>query len=88
MKISKIFLFFLLAGSTFLNAQNADRKFVSVIQKNATVEIKTNDGVYQIKPYSEKIVETTFIPNGEAYNPNSHAVVLNPENLQFKISEK
>ncbi|MFO7674547.1 MAG: glycoside hydrolase family 31 protein, partial [Lutibacter sp.] len=88
MKISIIFLFFLLAGSTFLNAQNADRKFVSVMQKNAIIEIKTNDGVFQIKPYSEKIVETTFIPNGEVYNPNSHAVVLNPENLQFKVSEK
>ncbi len=87
MKLSKIFLFFLLAGSSFLHAQNADRKFVSLNQKNATVEIKTNDGVFQIKPYSTKIVETSFIPNGEVYNANSHAVVLKPENRQFKVSE-
>ena len=87
MKLTKIFLFFLLAGSTFLNAQNADRKFVSLNQKNVVVEVKTNDGVFQIKPYSTKIVETSFIPNGEVYNPNSHAVVLKPENLVFKITE-
>jgi len=71
-----------------LNAQNADRKFVSIIKKNAIVEIKTNDGYYQIKPYSAKIVETSFIPNGEVYNPNSHAVVLKPENMSFNMTEK
>ncbi|PKP28243.1 MAG: glycosyl hydrolase, partial [Bacteroidetes bacterium HGW-Bacteroidetes-18] len=87
MKASKLFLIFLIAGSSFLNAQNADRKFVSVSQKNGIIELKTNDGAYQIKPYSTKIVETTFIPNGEVYNSNSHAVVLKPENLEFKISE-
>jgi alpha-glucosidase (family GH31 glycosyl hydrolase) len=87
MKLSKIFLFFLVAGSSFLNAQNANRKFVSLNQKNAIVEISTNDGTYQIKPYSAKIVETSFIPNGEVYNPNSHAVVLKPENMAFKVTE-
>lgn len=87
MKLLKLFLFFLIAGSTFLYAQNTDRKFVSLNQKNAIIEIKTNDGIFQIKPYSDKIVETTFIPNGEVYNANSHAVVLNPENLVFKVSE-
>ncbi len=88
MRVLKLFLIFLLAGSSFLNAQNADRKFISVSQKNAVVEVKTNDGSYQIKPYSAKIVETSFIPNGEVYNPNSHAVVLNPENTEFNITEK
>ncbi len=87
MKLAKIFLLFLIAGSSFLNAQNANRKFVSLNQKNAIIEIKTNDGVFQIKPYSIKIVETSFIPNGEVYNPNSHAVVLEPENVTFKVTE-
>ncbi|MHB1147638.1 MAG: glycoside hydrolase family 31 protein [Lutibacter sp.] len=88
MKLLKLTLIFLVAGGSFLNAQNADRKFVSLNQKNAIVEIKTNDGVFQIKSYSTKIVETTFIPNGEVYNPNSHAVVLKPENMEFKVREK
>lgn len=88
MKLSKIFLFFLLAGSSFLYAQNAERKFVSLNQKKNLIEIKTNDGAYQIKPYSDKIMETAFIPNGEFYNPNSHAVVLSPENAEFIVTEK
>ena len=88
MKLLKLTIVFFIAGSSFLQAQNSERKFVSLNQKNAIIEIKTNDGFYQIKPYSEKIVETTFIPNGEVYNPNSHAVVLKPENVAFKIAEK
>lgn len=88
MKLLKLTLIFLFAGSSFLYAQNADRKFVSLNQKNALIEIKTNDGSYQLKLYSAKIVETAFIPNGKVYNPNSHAVVLEPENLEFKVTEK
>ncbi|NEW79445.1 MAG: DUF4968 domain-containing protein [Gelidibacter sp.] len=87
MKLLKLTLIFLVAGGAFLNAQNADRKFVSIQQKNTIIELKTNDGFYQIKPYSTKIVETSFIPNGEVYNSNSHAVVLKPENVAFKVTE-
>src|SRR5680860_253931 len=88
MKLFKLSLFFLIAGCSFLNAQNADRKFVSLDQKNEVIEIKTNDGFYQIKPYSTKILETSFIPKGEVYDPNSHAVILEPENVEFSVSYK
>jgi len=88
MKLFKLSLFFLIAGCSFLNAQNTDRKYVSITQKKSTVEIKTNDGYYQIKPYSTKIIETSFIPNGEVYDPNSHAVVLEPENVEYNVVEK
>jgi len=87
MKLFKLSLFFLIAGYSFVNAQNADRKFVSVTQKDSIVEIKTNDGAYQIKPYSTKIIETSFIPKGEVYDPNSHAVVLKPEKVEFSLVE-
>lgn len=60
-------------------AQNASRKYLSHSWKNSTLEIKVSDGAYLIKPYSDKIVETSFIPNGETFNPNSHAVVKPPE---------
>jgi len=88
MKLFKLSLFFLIAGCSFLNAQNADRKYVSITQKNSIVEIKTNDGYYLIKPYSTKIIETSFVPNGEVYDPNSHAVVLEPENVEYRVVEK
>ncbi len=88
MKLFKLSLFFLIAGCSILNAQNADRKYVSITQKNSIVEIKTNDGYYRIKPYSTKIIETSFIPKGEVYDPNSYAVVLEPENVEYSVVEK
>lgn len=59
-------------------SQNPNRKFESVNFKNDVLEIKVNDGVYRITPYNNTIVETTFIPNGESFDSNSHAVVLKP----------
>ena len=76
----------LLLITTFSFAQNANRKYISHTWKNNILEIKTNDGEYLINPYSDRIIETSFIPNGETFNPNSHAVVLKPnvENLAFR----
>jgi len=67
-----------LATSTFAFAQNAERQFKGVTQNGNTLEIATADGRYLIKPYSSAIVETTFIPNGERFEPASHAVILAP----------
>ena len=55
--------------------------------KNNVLEIKVNDGVYRIVPYSTSIMETTFIPTGETFNENSHAVVLKPETIKAEILE-
>ncbi|MDN3678106.1 glycoside hydrolase family 31 protein [Flavobacterium paronense] len=73
----KLLLLLLLTTISF--AQNATRKYISHSWKNNILEIKTTDGAYLIKPYSDKIVETSFIPNGETFNPNSQAVVKTPE---------
>ncbi|WP_250433191.1 TIM-barrel domain-containing protein [Hanstruepera flava] len=55
-----------------------ERDFLSAtITKNNELQIVVSDGKYITKFYSPKIVETTFLPNGEKHNPNSHAVVLN-----------
>jgi len=75
--MKKILLLLFITSLSF--AQNANRKFESFKETNNTLEIKTSDGIYLIKPYSDKIVETSFIPNGETFNPNSHAVVLVPK---------
>ncbi|WP_291102351.1 MULTISPECIES: TIM-barrel domain-containing protein [unclassified Flavobacterium] len=81
----KIFLLLFLTSISF--AQNTDRKFLNFKEIDGTLEIKTSDGLYLIKPYSEKIVETSFIPNGETFNPISHAVVLIPKTGISKVSE-
>ena len=59
-------------------AQNADRKFDSVAQHSNHLELRTSDGRYLITPYSSAIVETTFIPDGQQFDPASHAVVMAP----------
>jgi oligosaccharide 4-alpha-D-glucosyltransferase len=72
-------LFFLLFISSISFAQNANRKFESFKEVKNTLEIKTSDGKYIIKAYSEKIMETSFVPKSEVYNPMSEAVVLSPK---------
>jgi oligosaccharide 4-alpha-D-glucosyltransferase len=83
--MKKIILFLLI--SSFLSAQNANRKFENYKVGNNILEIKTSDGQYFIKPYSDKIVETTFLPTGESLNVNSHAVVLATGKITFKLKQ-
>lgn len=83
--MKKIILFLLISSFSF--AQNANRKFENYKVVQNTLEIKTSDGQYFIKPYSDKIIETTFLPIGENLNSNSHAVVLTPAKTVFKIKQ-
>ncbi len=71
-KMRKLLLLLLISTISF--AQNANRKYISHSFKNNILEIKTSDGQYRIKPLSNNIVETSFIPNNETYNPDSHTV--------------
>lgn len=88
MRPIKIFIVFFFVGFLTLQAQNNQRNYLSFDSNHTTIKITTNDGFYLIKPYSDKIVETSFIPNGETFNPQSHAVVLNPNGIKFSIKEK
>ncbi|TRX29074.1 DUF5110 domain-containing protein [Flavobacterium franklandianum] len=89
-------LFFLLFITSLSFAQNVNRKFESFKEVNNALEINTSDGQYIIKAYSEKIVETSFIPNGDpsdsesakqTFNPISQAVVAVPKTGISKIIE-
>ena len=55
--MKKIILLLLL--SSISSAQNANRKFISLTQKDGIATIKTSDGNYQIHFLSNKIVENT-----------------------------
>ena len=79
-------LLLLLLITTISFAQNASRKYISNTWKNNILEIKTNDGSYLIKPYSDKIVETSFVPDNEKFNPISEAIVLKSKNANFKFT--
>lgn len=83
MKNSLIILAFLF--TLFGVAQNPNRTFESMDYRNNVLKIKVNDGTYKIQPYNNFIVETTFIPNGETFDPSSHAVVLTPKSSQSEL---
>ncbi|WP_207788129.1 glycoside hydrolase family 31 protein [Flavobacterium lotistagni] len=83
--MKKILFLFLITSVAF--AQNANRKFEGYKKSGNTVEIITSDGKYILKPYSEHIVETSFLPKGEIFNPESHAVVLSPGKVKTKITD-
>lgn len=71
----------------FSFGQNVNRNISNVEKTNNGVEVVVNDGVYKIQFYTSKIVETTFIPNGEDFNSNSHAVVLQPEKVALELKD-
>lgn len=56
-------------------AQN--RNYIKTIAKGTEVKVQVTDGVYYFKAYSDKIIETTFVPKKQKRIKNSHAVVLN-----------
>ena len=47
-----------------------------------------NDGTYLFKPYSSEIIETTFVPTNETFNPISHAVILTPTVVEVNYVEE
>ena len=64
------------------------RQFKSASKStNGKIEVEVSDGEYHIQFYSNEIVETTFVPNGETNDPNSHAVVLKPTEINIEITE-
>ena len=87
MKTFKLLLILFFVNFFVVQAQNSERKFLSFSKNKNVLEIKTSDGNYLIKPYSTKIIETSFVPNGQVFNSKSYAVVLKPENINFSVSE-
>jgi len=77
----------LLLITTFSFAQNNNRKYESYKKNDKTIEINVSDGQYFINYYTNKIIETSFIPKGEKFNPKSEAVVLKQNDVGYKITE-
>ena len=70
-----------------VQAQEA-RHFVSAQAASDYLEIRTSDGTYLIKPYSDKVIETSFVPAGEQFDPHSHAVVDVPEAIKADVKDE
>lgn len=66
-------------------AQNPSRHFEDVKQKNDAVLVQTDEGQYRFQFYTPEILETSFIPKGESFNPHSYAVVLRPKSVDLDL---
>lgn len=87
MKFYRLLYFFLFVLTTLSYGQVIQRDYVSHSEKEGVVTIEATDGSYRICAYGDKIVETTFLPKGESWNPESHAVILKPSVQQIEIKE-
>ncbi len=85
--MKQLFTFAFIFFVTIVSAQNPDRKYIAHNLQNDILEIKTSDGDYRIKFYTPDIVETTFVPEGEHFKAESHAVVLQPQNISAQLQE-
>ncbi len=86
--MNKLLLFFI-AFANISFAQNNNRQYLGYkIVNGDNISVKVSDGEYLLKFYNENIVENTFLPSGETYNPESHAVVLIPKIMEIKTIEK
>lgn len=84
-KIQVLCLLVFLSG--IASAQNSQRIYKSYELKSEHLLVNTNDGQYQIKFYDANIVETSFVPAGESFNPESYAVVLKPSHIKTKLRD-
>lgn len=75
----------LLLVSNSVYTQNQNRTFVDAKEFKDHIEVITNDGYYRFMPYNDKVIETSFIPEGESYTSNSHAVVLTLADIKTEV---
>ncbi|MET3105250.1 oligosaccharide 4-alpha-D-glucosyltransferase [Oxalobacteraceae bacterium GrIS 2.11] len=68
-------------------AQDSTRQFQGAVDTGSVLKLRTSDGTYLIKPYNDKIIETTFLPDGDPRQPDSHAVVLQPLAVHTRFTE-
>ena len=64
--------------------QSVDRNFLKAQFKDNILRVSVTDGTYRFAVFSDEIIETSFLPHGENYTSQSHA--LNnpiPQNVTY-----
>ena len=77
MKLSLLFV----SLSLLCFAQNEKRQYVSATQNENSITVHVSDGHYIITFLNSKILENTFVPNGQKHLASSHAVQLIPQKI-------
>ena len=68
-------------------SQSVSRQFESLKDLKGKIEVLVSDGRYVIVPFSDKIVHTTFYPNGNEVKNYSYAVDMEPEEVVYKVNK-
>ena len=82
----RFFVFFLLVSNQIFG-QNPSRQILSEQAIPDGYKVKVTDGEYIFRAYSNKVVETTFIPNGKQEDSISHTVDFEPLQHPFTIGK-
>lgn len=86
--LKKIAILVLLVTASAAIGQNSNRKYISHNINNNQLTVQVSDGTYQISFKNECISETTFVPNGQTFNQQSHSVILNNNSTFTTIETK
>ncbi|PAU92638.1 glycosyl hydrolase [Aliifodinibius salipaludis] len=82
-----LFLLLLVFNVQSALSQSVDREFKGISEKENHYEIHVSDGTYRLVFYSSNIVETSFIPNNQKYKDESHAVVMDPQEVKVSVTQ-
>lgn len=81
-----LFLVFAFGISTAFG-QPSERTFTGAKEVSGKVEIQVSDGTYTLVPMSDKMVQTTFIPNGAKPKNFSYGVDMKPTGVKPTLAE-
>jgi len=84
MRIVLFLLLFVFTGQSALS-QSVGRIFEEIEKRASYYEIHVSDGTYRLQFYTPNIIETSFIPEGETFQEESHAVVMSPKEVAVKV---
>lgn len=68
-------------------AQPTSRKLIGVKDSLGTVVVTVTDGHYNLVPFNDKMVQTTFVPNGVQEKNFSFAVDMTPEKPHLTLTQ-
>ena len=64
--------------------QSVERNFINAQFKDNILRVSVTDGTYRFAVFSDEIIETSFLPHGENYTSQSHALSNSiPQNATY-----
>lgn len=74
MKNSLNLILYLFVCCVVFAEQSIERSFIKAQFKDNILRVSVTDGTYRFAVFSDEIIETSFIPHGENYTSQSHAL--------------